>query len=189
MAKLKLDAIKRGLTSFQGTLKSKKDALLARLAREEKISDEEEHWLDNDAKDDEDGEPAEGGISTILTHRVRFDADDTIGDAEEVLLDVMKQMEHTGVLQTANMLDLEELVNMAEEQVSEQLTDEEIKNAVQEKRAGEQDREVNGGDDDNYVDKDPRPTRGEVLQASAILRRYVRESGDTFTRQMETILG
>ncbi|KAJ7321833.1 hypothetical protein DFH08DRAFT_712636 [Mycena albidolilacea] len=78
---------------------------------------------------------------------------------------------------------------MAEEQVSEQLTDEEIKNAVQEKRAGEQDREVNGGDDDNYVDKDPRPIRGEVLQASAILRRYVRESVDTFARQMETILG
>ncbi|KAJ6466520.1 hypothetical protein DFH09DRAFT_956666, partial [Mycena vulgaris] len=49
--------------------------------------------------------------------------------------------------------------------------------------------EANGGDDDNYVDKDPRPTRGEVLQASAILRRYVRESGDTFARQMETILG
>ncbi|KAJ7795075.1 hypothetical protein B0H14DRAFT_3158834 [Mycena olivaceomarginata] len=78
----------------------------------------------------------------------------------------------TGVLQTANMLDLEELVNMAEEQ-----------------RAGEQDREVNGGDDDNYVDKDPCPTRDEVLRASAILRRYVGESGDTFARQMETILG
>ncbi|KAJ6560159.1 hypothetical protein B0H19DRAFT_1069846 [Mycena capillaripes] len=87
------------------------------------------------------------------------------------------------------MLELEELVNMAEEQVSKQLTDEEIKNAVQEKRAGEQDWEVNGGDDDNYVDNDPRPTRGEVLQASAIPRRYVRESGDTFARQMETILG
>ncbi|KAJ7881700.1 hypothetical protein B0H13DRAFT_2344993 [Mycena leptocephala] len=159
MAKLKLDVIKRGLTSFQGTLKSKKDALLARLARKEKISDEEEHWLDNDA--------------TMWTN---------------ALLDVMKQMERTGVLQTANILDLEELVNMPEEQVREQLTDEEIKNAVQEKRAGEQDREVNGGDDDNYVDKDPRPTRGEVLQASAILRRYVRESGDTFARQMETIL-
>ncbi|KAJ7508080.1 hypothetical protein B0H11DRAFT_1704731 [Mycena galericulata] len=77
---------------------------------------------------------------------------------------------------------------MAEEEVSEQLTGE-IKHAVQEKRAGEQDREVNGGDDDNHVDKDPRPTRDEVLQASAILRRYVRESGDMFARQMETILG
>jgi hypothetical protein len=84
---------------------------------------------------------------------------------------------------------LEELANMAEEEVSEQLTDEEIKNAVQEKCAGEQDREVNGGDHDNYVDKDPQPTRGEVLQASAILWCYVRESGDTFAWQMETILG
>ncbi|KAJ6532627.1 hypothetical protein B0H19DRAFT_1272878 [Mycena capillaripes] len=115
MAKLKLEAIKCGLKSFRGTLKSKEDA--------------------------------------------------------------------------ANMLELEELANMAEEQVSEQLTDEEIKNAVREKRAGEQDREVNGGDDDNYVDKDPRPTRGEVLQASAIPRRYDRENGDTFARQMEAILG
>ncbi|KAJ6561426.1 hypothetical protein DFH09DRAFT_1082894 [Mycena vulgaris] len=84
------------------------------------------------------------------------------------------------------MLDLEELVNMAEEQVSEQLTDEEIKNCRSSKACGEQDREANGGDDDNYVDKDPRPTRVEVLQASAILRRYVR---DMFARQMEIILG
>ncbi|KAJ7330949.1 hypothetical protein DFH08DRAFT_1022031 [Mycena albidolilacea] len=80
-------------------------------------------------------------------------------------------------------------LEMAEEQVNEQLTDEEIKNAVQEKRAGEQDREVNGGVDNNYVEKDPRPTRGEVLQASTILRCYVRESGNTFAWQMETILG
>ncbi|KAJ7852138.1 cytochrome P450 [Mycena leptocephala] len=36
---------------LKGTLKSKKDALLARLARKEKISDEEEHWLDNDVND------------------------------------------------------------------------------------------------------------------------------------------
>jgi hypothetical protein len=84
---------------------------------------------------------------------------------------------------------LEELVNMAEEGVSEQLTDKEIKKCRSRKahrRAGQGGK---WGDDDNYVDKDPRPTRGEVLQASAILRRYVRESGDTFARQMETILG
>ncbi|KAJ7790336.1 hypothetical protein B0H14DRAFT_3161428 [Mycena olivaceomarginata] len=92
-----------------------------------------------------------------------------LDSAKQKLLAKLKRL--TGVLQTANMLDLEELVNMAEEQ-----------------RAGEQDREVNGGDDDNYVDKDPRPTRDEVLRASAILRRYVGESGDTFARQMETIL-
>ncbi|KAJ7693345.1 hypothetical protein B0H17DRAFT_1132506 [Mycena rosella] len=64
----------------------------------------------------------------------RCSRNNTIGDAEEALLDVMKQMERTGVLQTANMLDLEELV-------SEQLMDEEIKNAVREKCAGEQERE------------------------------------------------
>ncbi|KAJ7842307.1 hypothetical protein B0H13DRAFT_2365260 [Mycena leptocephala] len=74
-------------------------------------------------------------------------------------------------------------------QIEEGCTFEELVNMAEEERAGEQDREVNGGDDDSYVDKDPRPTRGEVLQASAILRRYVRESGDTFARQMETILG
>jgi hypothetical protein len=110
-----------------------------------------------------------------------------LDSAKQKLLAKLKRL--TGVLQTANMLDLEELVNMAEEQISKQLTDEEIENAVQEKRAGEQDREVNGGDDDNYVDKDPRPTRGEVLRAYAILRRYVRESGDMFALKMEATLG
>jgi hypothetical protein len=41
--------------------------------------------------EDEDGEPAEGGISIILTHHVGSDADDTIGDAEEALLDVINR--------------------------------------------------------------------------------------------------
>ncbi|KAJ7312375.1 hypothetical protein DFH08DRAFT_1044378 [Mycena albidolilacea] len=93
-----------------------------------------------------------------------------LDSTKQKLLAKLKRL--TSVLQTANMLDLEELVNMAEEQ-----------------HAGEKDREVNGGDDDNYVDKDPHPTRGEVLRASAILWHYIRESSDMFAWQMETILG
>ncbi|KAJ7795411.1 hypothetical protein B0H14DRAFT_3495952 [Mycena olivaceomarginata] len=151
--------------------------------RKEKISDEEEHWLNNDANDVD---------KCVLIQELEMASDFERGvahldSAKQKLLAKLKRL--TGVLQTANMLDLEELVNMAEEQVSGQLTDEEIKNAVQEKCAGEQDREVNGGDDNNYVDKDPCPTRGEVLRAYAILRHYVRESGNMFARQMETILG
>ncbi|KAJ6632492.1 hypothetical protein B0H10DRAFT_1938097 [Mycena sp. CBHHK59/15] len=100
----------------------------------------------------------------------------------------MKQLEQAGVLRETNMLNLKELVNMPEEHIREGFTDEQIKDAVQAKRAGEANREANGGDDDNYVDEEPRPTRREALEASATLRCYLLDSGDASARQMDLIL-
>ena len=47
MSKNPLDVLKSGLTKLKNLTKSKKDDLLARLHRKEKISTEEEEWLDN----------------------------------------------------------------------------------------------------------------------------------------------
>ncbi|KAJ7932866.1 hypothetical protein B0H13DRAFT_1856847 [Mycena leptocephala] len=75
---------------------------------------------------------------------------------------------------------------MPEEQVIEDATDEDIFEAVQKIRNGEQDREKNGGDDDEEVE--PKPSRKEVLQAASTLRKYIADLDDPFARKMEAML-
>jgi len=49
MGKLPIDVLKKGLSSLRDCVKARKDDILARLQRKERISDEDEHWLDNEA--------------------------------------------------------------------------------------------------------------------------------------------
>jgi hypothetical protein len=69
-------------------------------------------------------------------------------------------------------LDLEDLVDMPDEQVAEDATDEEIFKAVQQMRSDRENMEINGGDDSNGGSPQvPKPTRKEALQGVATLRR------------------
>jgi hypothetical protein len=63
-----------------------------------------------------------------------------------------------------------------EDAVIKDATDEDIFEAVQKMRNGEEDREKNGGDDDEEVE--PKLSRKEVLQATSILRQYVADLDD-----------
>jgi hypothetical protein len=47
MPKKPLDVLKKGLSKLKTSIKERKDNLLAFLNRKEKISDEDEEWLDN----------------------------------------------------------------------------------------------------------------------------------------------
>ena len=49
MSQLPLDILKKGLSSLRDQVKACKDDILAQLQRKERISDEDEHWLDNNA--------------------------------------------------------------------------------------------------------------------------------------------
>ena len=49
MSKNPLDVLKSGLTNLKNLTKTRRDDLLARLHRKEKISAKEEEWLDNAA--------------------------------------------------------------------------------------------------------------------------------------------
>jgi len=49
MGKKPLDVLKTGLYKLQGQIQERKDCLLACLSRKEKISLEDEEWLDHDA--------------------------------------------------------------------------------------------------------------------------------------------
>jgi len=49
MSKTALDVLKYGLVKLKNHAKARKDGLLACLQRKEKVSTEEEEWLDNAA--------------------------------------------------------------------------------------------------------------------------------------------
>jgi hypothetical protein len=112
--------------------------------------------------------------------------DPAIKDAEAALAQVLNELVEVGVLQQKNLVDIEDLIHMPEEQVIEDATDEDIFEAVQNIRNGEQDREKNGGDDKEEVE--PKPSRKEVLQAASTLRKYIADLDGPFARKMEAML-
>lgn len=95
------------------------------------------------------------------------------------------------MLQRANRLDLEDLLDPeSEQQVTENSTDEDIYCAVMANCAAEQDIALAGGADD--VDDDaeilPRPSRKEALQAAATLERYISVLEEPYARKLDNIL-
>jgi hypothetical protein len=104
------------------------------------------------------------------------ETDPALKDAEAALAQVLNELVKVGVLQQKNLVDIEDLIHMPEEQIIEDATDEDIFEAVQKMRNGEEDREKNGGDDDEEVE--PKLSRKEVLQATSILRQYVADLDD-----------
>ncbi|KAJ7715538.1 hypothetical protein B0H16DRAFT_1339710, partial [Mycena metata] len=96
------------------------------------------------------------------------------------------QLTAVSVLQRANRLDISTLVDMPEEQVPEDATDEEIFEAVMVMRADKENQEINGGDDGNTdVPPEPKPTRKEVMQAAATLRKFLADMDGQFARKLE----
>jgi hypothetical protein len=73
-----------------------------------------------------------------------------------------------------------------EDAVIEDATDEDIFEAVQKMLNRKEDHKKNGHDDDEEVE--PKLSRKEVLQATSILRQYVADLDDPFTRKMEAML-
>ncbi|KAJ7466098.1 hypothetical protein FB451DRAFT_993272, partial [Mycena latifolia] len=81
------------------------------------------------------------------------------------------------------------LLNIPEEQATiNEATDQEICEAVMEKRADEQLLEIEGGDDHDFANEVPKPSRLQALQAAATLRGYISDRDDDFARQFERIL-
>ncbi|KAF8139163.1 hypothetical protein K438DRAFT_1785949 [Mycena galopus ATCC 62051] len=106
--------------------------------------------------------------------------------AETDLSNTLNQLEARGVLQPGNRLDMLALVEIPEEQVQEDATDEEIHELVQKMRADRENQEINGGDDglDDPAPA-PKPTRKEALQAVSTLRKYLADVDGTFARKLE----
>jgi hypothetical protein len=102
--------------------------------------------------------PTSSFIATIMS-----DVEDE-NAAETGLSDALNQLEACGVLQPGNRLNMSALMEMPEEQVQEDATDEEIHELVQKMRADRENQEINGGDDGlNDPSPEPKPSRKEAL--------------------------
>ena len=99
----------------------------------------------------------------------------------------------TGALQKSNRMDLEELLNSATERHNVfDATDEDIFHSVMDAKAvREMDKE--GSDEtsdgnDNHAERPP-VTRNEALEASLLLRQYIKDFDNPFARKLEMMLG
>jgi hypothetical protein len=107
-------------------------------------------------------------------------------DGSRGLIETLDELQSRGALQQNNRLTIDDLVDIPEERVVEDATDEEIVEAVQKMRECQADKEINGGDDDHGDISDvPKITRREALEAVLKLRSYLADVEGPFARQLE----
>ncbi|KAJ7787454.1 hypothetical protein B0H14DRAFT_3505463 [Mycena olivaceomarginata] len=210
-----LDTLKNGLEALKMTVKKRKDDILERMGRKEDISsvdaldryDEnippaniydinqlEAMRLADLAWNEVSGKTmancwVKGGIlpaNETIARVVQELEDEAEDDGVAELSQVLNELQLTGILQPANRLDTEHLIDVAEERMMEDVTDEDIFDAVMTATEGEQNREINHGDDDP-ADSPVilKPTRLAALQAAATLRSYLEDIDGPFARRLE----
>jgi len=88
MGKKPLEVLKAGLARLKETIKTRKDALSARLFNKEHISEEDEHWLDNNANFvDEDA------VVDLLDKASNYERGlERLNSQQKVLLEKLKEL-------------------------------------------------------------------------------------------------
>ena len=119
------------------------------------------------------------------------DIENPVAAAEKQLNHALDELESTGVLQASNRMNIEALLNPADEsRVMDETTDKEICQAVLDARRAQEEGLINGGDDD--VDDDASvelcPTHREVLQAASVINKYTDTLKDPIARKLEGVL-
>jgi hypothetical protein len=130
-------------------------------------------------------------VSSLLNVDDTHGLEDPVTIVEKQLESALDELVSTGALQASNRMDIEALLNPADEShVIDETTDEEICQAVLDARKAQEEGPINGGDND--VDDDapvePCPTRREVLQAAAVINKYIDGVDDPSARKLEGIL-
>ena len=131
---------------------------------------------------------------SVLVHNTEA-PNDPISDAEKLVTTALDDLETTGALQRSNRMDIAELLNPVAESLNVfDATDDDIFETVMAAKAAQ---EANSGGSDEVANSDnvqdaptePVPTCQEVLQAAAVLRKYVNKLDDPFVRKLEMMLG
>lgn len=113
---------------------------------------------------------------------------DSLARAESEVESALDELMSTGALQQCNRMDIEQLLNPVDEsQVIEEVSDEEICKAVLDARKAREEAVTSGGDDGDAFDEAP-PTYLEVLQAAAVINKYVGGLDGAFARDVEAKL-
>lgn len=130
-------------------------------------------------------------VSSLLNVNDTHGLKDPVTIAEKQLKSTLDELVSTGVLQASNRMDIEGLLNSADEShVIDETTDEEICQAVLDARKAQEEGPINGGDNDidNDAPVEPCPTRREVLQAASVINKYIDSVDDPVARKLEGIL-
>ncbi|KAG7442356.1 uncharacterized protein BT62DRAFT_982547 [Guyanagaster necrorhizus] len=118
------------------------------------------------------------------------DSDTYLAAAEKEVSDLLSHLWRISVLQSQNMMAIDELIDFALEWVLyDDGSDEDIFDAIKECRNAEQEKEMNSGD--NRGDNDvayKKPSQKEVLAAASTLQRYVADVDEPFAHKLETVL-
>jgi hypothetical protein len=123
-----------------------------------------------------------------LEETTRLEQDDTVRTAEGQVKHALDELVSSGVLQPADRMDIESLLNAEEESVGalDETRYEEILWAVMDThKTAQEDGEE--GEDGGIVKA--CPTHREVLQAAAIISRYIDGVNNPVAWKLEEILG
>ena len=116
------------------------------------------------------------------------DQQDPIANAKKWVKNALDDLVSTGALQHDNRMNIEPLLNpVAKAQNLDEMTDEEICQAIQDAQRAEY--EVTDSGDCGSDDKAPFPTHCEVLQAVSIINSYIDNLDNALAWKLEVILG
>ena len=130
-------------------------------------------------------------ISSLLHDPATSEAD-PVAQAEKQVEAALDDLVAMGALQGKNRMDIESLLNPADEsQVLTGTSDEDIYQAVIDSIAARENIEINGGDNVNEDDIpiEPRPTRRDILKAASTINRYLDDLNNPIARKLEGLLG
>jgi hypothetical protein len=126
------------------------------------------------------------GLDTLKNAQI-----DLVLHAENQLQAVLDDLKSTGGLQSANRMDIEDLLNPTDEStIIDDATDAEIYQAVMDLRNAQEQALINGGNDDADDDYSPEPipTCCEVLVAVSFVKKYIDLNSDPLARKLDALL-
>jgi hypothetical protein len=105
-----------------------------------------------------------------------------VKEADQAVKSVLKDLASTGVLQAVNCINLEDFIEPEGERqgMGDNETDKEIFDAVMKAKQASDMLEINGGDDAETQAIEPPPSFKEVLQASAVIQKYLLTQTDSY---------
>jgi hypothetical protein len=118
---------------------------------------------------------------------------DPVAHAEKQVEAALDDLVATGALQKSNQMDIESLLNPAEEShVLMEGSDHEIYQSVMDAVAACKNIKINSGNginDNINISHEPPPTRHDVLKAISTIGKYTDDMNDPIAHKMEVILG
>ena len=132
--------------------------------------------------------PPRISISSMLTDT----ASNPLVFTENLVTTALDDLASRGVLQAANRMTIEELLNPSDESINmNEATDEEIYRAVIDSKVQRENAAANNIGDNDVDDDAPielPPSRHEALQAKTTIEKYVAAMDEPYARKLESIL-